>query len=101
MSDPPDKSQILSWLTRGKQIGKSLSIERAGRRFYLRAAMQKQAEGYKVVIDEIDEALILAESFEREEEKTFSTLEDAIAFLESATPLKLLDLRPSKGQKWF
>jgi hypothetical protein len=101
MNGDPQNQQVRSWIERGKQVGKSLSIDRAGRRFYLRIAIQKQQDRYKVIVDEIDEAMMAAEVFEREEERTFDALNDALAFIEQTTPVRISDLRPSKGQKWF
>jgi hypothetical protein len=101
MDSETSREQVLSWISRGKQVGKDLWIERSGRRFYFQVAIQKKQSMYKVIVDEIDEKLMAAEVFEREEERTFTALDDAIAFIESTTPVKLADLQPSKGQKWF
>jgi hypothetical protein len=95
------QKQVRNWIERGKQIGKSLSHERGGHRFYLRVAIQKQQDRYKVIVDEIDETLMAAEVFEREEARTFEKLDDAIAFIETTTPVTAEELMPSKGQKWF
>jgi hypothetical protein len=52
-------------------------------------------------VDEIDEDLIDAEIFAREDSRTFESLNEAIAFIELTTAVKIEDLKPSKGQKWF
>jgi hypothetical protein len=88
-------------IEQGKQIGKSFSLERAGKTFYASVAIQKQGSVYRVHVDEIDEDLMEAEIFAREDSRTFDTLNDAISFIELTTLLKIEDLKPSKGQKWF
>jgi hypothetical protein len=101
MSPEDQRKQARAWIEQGKQIGKSFSIDKDSRQFYVRVAIQKQKDVYRVIVDEIDEALMAAEQFEREEEQTFPTLDAAIVFIESTTSVKLTDLAPSKGQKWF
>lgn len=94
-------SQIHSWIERGKQIGKRFSFERDGTMFYSTIAIQKKGDRYQVVIDEIDERHLASEDFSREETRIFDRLEEAVLFIESTTSIKVEDLRPSKGQKWF
>jgi hypothetical protein len=89
------------WIEEGKQIGKSFSLARDGKTFYASVAIQKQGAVYRVRVDEIDEDLIDAEIFAREDSRTFESLNEAIAFIELTTAVKIEDLKPSKGQKWF
>jgi hypothetical protein len=98
---PEEQRQHRAWIEQGKQIGKSFSINKPPRRFYVRVAIQKQQGAYRVIVDEIDETLMAAEQFEMEENRTFASLDEAIAFIENTTSVKLTELAPSKGQKWF
>lgn len=100
MSEGKDE-KARAWIERGKQVGKSLSVERDGRTFYLRVAVQKREAGYAVLVDEIDEVRLAAEEYARDEQRTFASLEEARRFIEETTPVKLDELLPSKGQKWF
>jgi hypothetical protein len=93
--------QVRAWIERGKQVGKSLSVERDGRTFYLRVAVQKRQAGYTVLVDEIDETRMAAESYARDEQRAFESLEAARRFIEETTPVRLDELQPSTGQKWF
>lgn len=99
MSEARDRVRAL--VERGKQVGKSLTVERGGRQMYTRVAVQKVDGRYKVIADEIDEAKMAAEEYEREDQRMFEALDDAVAFIEGTTPVKLEDLAPSKGLKWF
>jgi hypothetical protein len=89
------------WLEQGRQIGKSLTVDREGRSCYVRVAIEKRDGGYEVLVDEIDERRMEAEEYERDERRRFDRVEDAAAFIEGTTPVKLSDLAPSRGQKWF
>lgn len=95
------EEQVRAWIERGKQVGKSLSVERDGHTFYLRVAVQKLEAGYTVLVDEIDEARMAAEEYARDERRAFDSLEAARRFIEETTPVRLDQLQPSKGQKWF
>ncbi|MFT3771922.1 MAG: hypothetical protein QM820_41475 [Minicystis sp.] len=99
MSEARDR--VRAMVERGKQVGKSLTVERGGRRIYTRVAVQKIDGRYKVIADAIDEAQMDAEVYEREDERVFDALDEAVAFIEGTTPVKLEDLAPSKGLKWF
>jgi hypothetical protein len=99
MSEARDRVRAL--VEHGKQVGKSLAVERGARKIYTRVAVQKVDGRYKVIADEIDEAKMAAEEYEREEERMFDALDDAITFIEETTPVTLEDLAPSKGLKWF
>lgn len=99
MSTAHDRIRAL--VERGKQVGKSLTIERGGRNIYTRVAVQKVNGGYKVIADEIDETKMAAEEYEREEQRVFDTLDEAVAFIEATTSFGVDDLAPSKGLKWF
>ena len=101
MKSEDQRRQVRTWIEQGKQIGKSFSIDRDVRQFYVRVAIQKQRDAYRVLVDEIDEALMAAEEFEREDDRTFATLDDAITFIEGTTSVKFTELAPSRGQKWF
>jgi hypothetical protein len=93
--------KVIRWVEQGRQIGKSFSVERDGKKFYASVAIQKQGSVYKVRADEIDENLMDAEIFARDESREFDSMDEAITFIEQTSPLKLEDLAPSKGQKWF
>lgn len=93
--------KVHAWIEQGKQIGKSSWMDMRARRFHVRVAIQKQGSAYRVIVDEIDELLMAADEFEREDDRTFPTLDEAVAFIESTTSVKLAELAPSKGQKWF
>lgn len=95
------RARALRWIVQGKQIGKSLTLDRGGRSFYVRVAIEKRGDGYEVLVDEIDERRLEAEEYERDEKRRFDRLEEAVAFIEGTTPVTLGDLAPSRGQKWF
>ncbi len=105
MNPVPDeqerRARALRWVEQGKQIGTSLTVLRGERSFYLRVAIEKRGGKYEVLVDEIDERRMEAEEYERDERRTFELADDAISFIESTTPVKLSDLAPSRGQKWF
>jgi uncharacterized protein involved in exopolysaccharide biosynthesis len=100
MSESKDE-QVRAWIERGKQVGRSLSVERDGRAFYLRVAVQKRDAEYTVLVDEIEEARMAEEEYVRDEQRAFESLEAARRFIEETTPVRLDELQPSKGQKWF
>ena len=95
------RARRIQWIEEGKQIGKSFSLNRGDKTFYVSVAIQRQGHVYRVHVDEIDEELMEAEIFARDDSRTFETLNDAIAFIELTTSAKIEDLNPSKGQKWF
>ncbi|WP_434045200.1 MULTISPECIES: hypothetical protein [Sorangium] len=96
-----ERDRFNSWIEQGKQLGKSFTFERGGKTFYASVAIQKQSGKYRVVADEIEETLMAAEIFSREDSRIFDSLDEAVSFIEVTTPLLVTDLRPSKGQKWF
>jgi len=95
------RDRFVSWVTQGKQLGKSFVLERDGKRYYASVAIQRQGERYRVVADEIEESRMAADVFTREESRLFGSLDEAIAFIEATTPVTVDELAPSKGQKWF
>jgi hypothetical protein len=99
MSEAGDRVRAL--VKRGKQVGKSATIERGLRKIYARVAIQAVDGRYKVIVDEIDEQKMAAEEYEREEVRVFEGLDAAIEFIEATTPMRFEDLAPSKGTKWF
>jgi hypothetical protein len=96
-----DSDVVRSWIEQGKQVGKSLSIDKDGRRFHVSVAIQKQQDGYKVVANEMDEARMWDDEFDRHDSRMFGALEDAVNYIETTTPMKLAELAPRKGQRWF
>lgn len=95
------RSRSIRWIEQGRQIGKNFSIERGGKMFHASVAIQRQGTVYRVHADEIDEGSMAAETFVRDDSRSFETLDAAIAFIEQTTPVRLEDLAPSKGLKWF
>lgn len=94
-------AQVRTWIARGKQVGTRRSVARDGGTFYLRVAVQQRGAAYLVLVDEIDEARMTMEEYARDELRPFSSLDDAQRFIETTTPVRLHELQPSKGQKWF
>ena len=85
----------------GKQVGASFSYENAGETYWTSVGVQKSEGVYLVYVDEIREAKMSAEEFEREEMIAFDTIEAAAAFVDANTRASFHDLRPCKGQKVF
>jgi hypothetical protein len=92
---------VRQWILGGRQVGRSLTVRRDGRSWYLRVAIQRLGDGFTVLVDEIDEACLDAEIYARDERRSFPTLDEAAAFVEGTTPVTVAELRPSRGQKWF
>lgn len=100
MSERTAEERVTLWVEAGKAVGKEISNERGGRRFYMTVAIRKQGGRYRATISEIDEKLFAAEVFEREEDQSFDSLKEAIDLIESTTPARFSELAPRKGLKW-
>jgi hypothetical protein len=97
-----NNEQFYRWVQSGKQIGTTSTFRRDGKAFFSAVAIQQIGDQkYRVLVYEIDEELMAAEVFARDELKDFDSLEEAVKFIEQTTPASIADLQPRKGQRWF
>lgn len=96
-----DNNKLVAWIENGKQVGKIFSFSRNGKKYWSSVAIQKHGGVYKVFVDEIEEEKMAGEYYERDEINIFTTIDEAIYFVEKTTSLKIVDMRPCKGQKIF
>jgi hypothetical protein len=94
------EQRVRTWIEHGKQVGKGFRIEREGRRLCVSIAIQQQHGEYRVNLCEFDDTQAFDDD-PLEDTRSFATLSEAIAFVESATPVKVEELAPRKGQRWF
>ena len=93
--------RVRGWIAAGKQVGKSFSFERDNVLYWSSIAVQKWNDGYKLYVDEIEEAYIQGENYSREEIIYRLSLAEIEDIIKDTTLLKLDDLAPLKGQKIF
>lgn len=96
-----DFKKVEHWLEDGKQLGKVISYKCGGKTFWSSVGIQKWQNYYKVYIDEIEEDKMASEEYARDEIKKFSTLTEALEFIQKNTKINTSDLNPCRGQKIF
>ena len=96
-----DFERVRGWVEAGKQAGLTVEFSVAGEACWTSVAVQKWSGRYKVYVDEIKEAKMVAEEYEREDVRVFDTVDDAARYVSDRTRVKFEDLRPCKGQRIF
>lgn len=96
-----EDGRVREWLERGSQVGLTLEYQLSGKSCWSSVAIQKWQGKYKTYVDEIFEENMAAEEYEREDVRSFDSIEEAAAFIASDTRARFEDLRPCKGQRIF
>ncbi|TQF67862.1 hypothetical protein [Pseudoalteromonas luteoviolacea] len=97
----PSREKLISWLGANKQIGVVFDFDRVEGKYWSSVGVQKWNSVFKVYVDEILESEMDAENYAREEIVSFTSVEEAIDFVENDTNANLEQLAPCKGQKIF
>ena len=93
--------QVARWVEAGKQVGRTFQYHVGGVAHWSSVAVQKLDDKYKVYVDEIMEAKMSAEEYERDELLTFDRLQEAADYINRHTRTRFDELRPCKGQRIF
>lgn len=96
-----EHARVSRLVERGMSVGTSFDFAFDGRTFYASVAIGKRDGVYRVRVDAIEYTRMAAEEFARDEVRVFATIDQAFGFILATTPVRLAQLAPSRGSKWF
>lgn len=96
-----DYQKQIQWISKGKQIGVSLTFEKNGEPCWSSVAVQKWNDVVQVYFYEILESQMAAENFIKDELHKFSSIEEALEYISKNTEATPEELAPLKGTKIF